>query len=314
MPQIDPARKKRLEESFVKHAALAQLYRWCGHHELGGSDHADPSDLLSEDAVVKLADGTVCRARDYWAAALEFPSACRNAHVLKSHHLDVMSDGRITLTATLDRYHVSSLSSAGVRNTPTRCKAVMTPLAGTLPRFAKIEISKEATQETKRFEYSPARNRLLSLVHYFTSLVENPARDSVPFREVLTDDFALHYVEPPVSTHAMLDAWVTGRLASVIASNHVIHDVAFEPVGQDDYAVTIVMESEALFPDGSGIISKNSQNWLVTDNAAERFARIKHVRIDRDAVHRFDVPDAGPEQCTSSREAPGMSGQEESTQ
>lgn len=249
MPEIDPARKKRLEESFIKHAALAQLYRWCQ-----GPEHGP--------------------------------------YALNSYTLDVMPDGRIALTAELDGYQDGALPGGATRRTPIYCTAELTPLDGTLPRIARIETSQGTGGRTGLFEAPGTRNRLLSLVHYFTSLVENPARDPAPFREVLTDDFALHYVEPPVSTHAMLDEWVTGRLASVVASNHRIHEISFEIADDDEYAVTVAMESEALFPDGSGIISKNRQSWRVIDNTAERFARIREVRIERDDMRRFDLPEA----------------------
>jgi hypothetical protein len=243
-PQIDPARKKRLEESFIRHAALAELHRWCQARKPG-------------------------------------------AHGVRSHSLDVMPDGRVAVTAELDRYDVDGT----VRIATVGFKAEMT-LDGSLPRFARTEISSAEDGEGGAFDDPYLRNRLLSLVHYFTSLVENPARDPEPFREVLAEGFALHYVEPPISSLPMLDDWVTGRLASVVASNHVIHDVSFEPAGADEYIVTVVMESEALFPDGSGIISKNRQSWSVVDDVSERFARISEVRIERDDVHRFDLPEA----------------------
>jgi len=241
-PQIDPARKKRLEESFVKHAALAQFYRWC-------------------------------------------QSRNPHAHGVRSHHVDVGPDGCIALTAELDRYEGTAYK------TPMRCAAKMAPVDGALPGLVEMEVVPVGNVQTGNFDDPHATNRVMSLIHHFTSLVENPARDPDPFRELLVDDFALHYVDPPVAGWAMLDDWVTGRLASVVASQHLIHDVSFR-AGRSGYVATIAMESEALFPDSSGIISKNRQTWRIVDDPAENYARIREVRIDRDAVHRFDLPDA----------------------
>lgn len=181
----------------------------------------------------------------------------------------------------------AELGSDDPRTNPTRCHAEMTALDPTLPHLVNVD-GAPAPADASPFN---ARNRLLSLIHYFTSLVENPARDPAPFRELLADNFALHYVDPPVSSFAMLNDWVTGRLASVVASNHMIHDVSFDTVGDSEYLVTVAMESEALFPDGSGIISKNRQSWRVIDDASERFARIAEIRIERDDVRRFDLPE-----------------------
>lgn len=233
MRPIEPARKKRLEESFIKHAALARFHRWCA----------------------------------------------LNAHAVRSSAVEILPDGRITLTVELE--------SEDAHTSPARCRAEMTALDGTLPHLVNVDGAR-APVGALPFD---ARNRLLSLIHYFTSLVENPARDPTPFRELLTENFALHYVDPPISSLAMLDDWVTGRLASVVASNHMIHDVSFEMVGDGEYLVTVAMESEALFPDGSGIISKNRQSWRVIDDASERFARIAEIQIERDDVRRFDLPE-----------------------
>lgn len=236
---IEPARRKRLEESFIKHAALARFHLWCE----------------------------------------------RNAHAVQSTAVEILPGGRIALTAELGRHDDDGPAT---RKPPARCHAEMTALDGTLPHLVDVDGAPAPATALS----SDARNRLLSLIHYFTSLVENPARDPAPFHEVLTDNFALHYIDPPVSTHAMLDDWVTGRLASVVASNHRIHDVSFETTGDGVYLVTVAMESEALFPDGSGVISKNRQSWRVIDDPSERFARIAEIRIERDDVHRFDLPEA----------------------
>lgn len=241
---IEPARKKRLEESFIKHAALARFHLWC---EL-------------------------------------------EAHAVRSSTVEILPSGRIALTAELDRQHDDG-PSAG--KNPVRCRVEMTALDGTLPHLVDVDIASAGVNKAAAPIALDARNRLLSLIHYFTSLVENPARDPGPFRELLADNFALHYVDPPISNFAMLDDWVTGRLASVVASNHRIHDVSFEATGDKAFLVTVAMESEALFPDGSGVISNNRQSWRVIDDPSERFARIGEIRIERDDVHRFDLPEAG---------------------
>lgn len=236
---IEPARKKRLEESFIKHAALAVFHRWCG----------------------------------------------LNAHAVQSSAVEISPSGRITLTAELDGHDDGDTTAPNMG--PVSCRAEMTALDGSLPHLIDVEFAPASTTALP----PDARNRLLSLIHYFTSLVENPARDPVPFRELLAANFALHYVDPPISTDAMLDDWVTGRLASVVASNHMIHEVSFEAAGDGQFLVTVAMESEALFPDGSGVISKNRQSWHVSDDPSERFPRICEVRIERDDVRRFDLPE-----------------------
>lgn len=144
-----------------------------------------------------------------------------------------------------------------------------------------------AAQRASELDPVCVDNRIRSLVHRFTSLVEDPRRDPAPFHELLATGFRLHFTEPPVDNFEALAAWVAGPLSSVVASCHVITSVAVEPLGDHEYSATIGMQSEALFPDGSGIESRNSQTWTVTDDRSERYARIRKIAIRRDEVRRF---------------------------
>lgn len=233
-------RMKRLEESFIKHAALARFHQWCEH----------------------------------------------KSYVVHASTVEIRPSGCIWVAAKID-------CCGGDGNRALLCRAEMTALDGTLPHLIDVDLALSDSDEVSAPIALGRRNRLLSLIHYFTSLVENPARDPAPFRELLAENFALYYVDPPISTHAMLDDWVTGRLASVVASHHRIDDVSFEAPGENRFLVRVAMESEALFPDGSGVISRNRQSWRILDDPAERFARIEDIRIERDEVRRFDLPKAG---------------------
>ena len=136
-------------------------------------------------------------------------------------------------------------------------------------------------------EHYRSANRILSLVHYFTSLVEDPRRDPIPFREVLAEGFRLHYVEPPIDSFEALAAWVAGPLSSVVASTHAISDLVATRLHDSEYSATLAMHSVALFPDGSGIESRNTQAWTIVDDGSERFARIRQITIQRIDMRRF---------------------------
>jgi len=143
------------------------------------------------------------------------------------------------------------------------------------------------TKHAALAEHYRSENRIRSLVHYFTSLVEDPRRDPVAFREVLAAGFRLHYIEPPIDSYDALAAWVAGPLSSVVASTHAISDLVVSRLSDREYSATLAMHSEALFPDGSGIESRNTQAWTVVDDVGERFARIAEITIQRIDVRRF---------------------------
>ena len=61
------------------------------------------------------------------------------------------------------------------------------------------------------------------------------------------------------------------------------------------HGLLVRMTSQALFPDGSGAISRNVQTWLLRDAAGNRFPRIAGISIARDAVEFFGpAPDFEP--------------------
>lgn len=252
MTETAQERERRLRQSYLKHAALAQLYRWWQYY-------------------------------DDSAAGLPH----RDAHFLKASAVHVQNDGAVTISAQVEHLNLGSEMDGGVMRSTAHCSAVLRPTTAALPKITEIRIDDEDPEPADGFKPAYPENRVRSLVHYFTALVENPGRDPLPFRELLAPGFRLHFAAPPIDSFDALTAWVAGPLSSVVASTHVISGVALERLGERDYAATIDMQSEAMFPDGSGIASRNTQTWTVTDDKSERFARITKITIRRDAVRRF---------------------------
>lgn len=243
-----------LRDSFVRHAARAQLYRFLDYA-------ARPVEAAA--ALIDLAADTAA------SAALK-----RDGPVLTPGLTDATFDvkpDRVTCR--------SPTLHAALRRDDTF-----------LPRIV------EAVIEGQSGVPSGTAHRVSSAVHYFFALVENPARDPAPFGELLAKRFSLGYTAEPLTDLAAVSNWVTGRLASVVASEHAIHRLAVMDLGGDRYQAEVAMKSQALFPDGSGAISRNTQRWTLTDEPArDRFPRIAEILIDRDAVEFFGpAPDFAP--------------------
>lgn len=244
-------REQRLRQSYIKHAALAQLHRWWQYYD---------------------------------DSAAGLPNT--DAHFLKASTVHVQNDGAVTISAEVERLTRGRDTDGGVMRSTTHCSAVLRPTDAVLPKITEIRIADDDLEPAAEFRPAYPQNRIRSLVHYFTALVENPGRDPQPFRELLAPGFRLHFVEPAVDSFDALTAWVAGPLSSVVASTHVVSGIGLERLGERDYAATIDMQSEALFPDGSGVASRNSQTWTVIDDKSERFARIAKIAIRRDEVRR----------------------------
>lgn len=250
----------QLHDSFIRHAARAQLYRYLDYAARPQAAGAVLLDILADDAPV---------------TSFTVPEPV-SADDLNDCSINVGNDDTVAVAGT----------GASLRATLRRGREF-------LPRLTEIAIGAGASGRA-----GSAAHRARSTVHYFIALVENPARDPEPFREILADAFSLHYTAEPLTEFDAVRSWVTGRLASVVASEHDIHSIVVKDNGKGYYNAEVTMKSQALFPDGSGAISCNTQHWTMTDDPAnDRFPRVTEILIDRDAVAFFGpAPDYEPRQ------------------
>jgi hypothetical protein len=250
--------ERRLRESYVKHAARAQLYRlW--------------ASIQEGTCVKELLEGTEAKER---VLLPPDPGA-----------LPSVADIAIALEAG------NSISFASAQD---EVFGRFARGAAVLPRLTAFSSTKPGTTRL-----SAAAHRACGTVHYFIALVENPERDPKPFRELLAADFDLGYTATPMKDLAALDAWVAGPLSSVVASEHDIHSIQVRDLGADRSIAAVAMTSQALFPDGSGAISRNTQNWTLDHGTGECFPRVMEISIARDAVEFF-----GPAPLFEPRERP----------
>nr|WP_321510285.1 hypothetical protein [uncultured Hyphomonas sp.] len=283
----DAETEKRLRESYIKHATLAQLHRWFQYFENAECGLANHVDTLDDEVSARAIDTNTSGLKAYLEAITPPVARRRKAHVLKNQSIDISADGSIHLKAEIDILIPDQMSKGNVLRLPAEFEAILAPTQTVLPKFTEIRITQSGPEQTPEYQETYQNHRVRSLVHHFTAIVEDPSRNPEPFREVLSDEFSLNYTETPMTDFESVKAWVAGALSSVVASNHQIHDVSFEVTTHGDYLITVRMESRALFPDGSGITSKNTQTWTLTDNPADRFPKIRKIIIDRDEVRRI---------------------------
>lgn len=282
----DIVSEQQLRDSYRKHATLAQLNRLWQFQELPASGLDNLLDMMVPDVGIHSSHLDV-RGHDQLRAAMaQIPIDWRAGHILKDCQI-ALEPGASTLEATIG--YLTEDAAGNVATAEARYSATFVLGGDLLPKLARIDVVQGDANATGRFVDMFVEHRVRSAVHYFFALVENPARDAEPFLELLADDFRLHFTANPIADHEALRAWVAGPLSSVIASEHDLHSVTCKEVGQDTYAVEIRMKSQAMFPDKSGAISRNTQRWIMTDTITERFPRIVEIQIDRDSVVRFDT-------------------------
>lgn len=283
----DIVSEQRLRESYRRHATLAQLNRMWLYQERPASGLANLFDMMTPDVNISSVHLDVHGHAELRDAMAQIPVDWRAGHILMEHRIEV-GPGYADLAASIG--YLTESADGAVTTADADYAARFIETDRLLPKLARIEVTQgDGRPADEGFVDMFGLHRVRSAVHYFFALVENPAREVEPFSELLADGFALHYRDEPIDTRKALQAWVAGPLSSVVASEHELHSVTCREVESGGYEVEISMKSQAMFPDGSGAISRNKQHWKMTDDISERFPRIVEVLIDRDSVVRFDA-------------------------
>ena len=282
----DVVSERQLRESFRSHATLAQLNRLWQFQERPASGLANLLDMMMPDVAIHSSHLDVRGHDELKAAMAAIPIDWRAGHALKNWHISV-EPLETRLEATIG--YMTEDSQGSVATAEAHYVATFGETEALLPKLVRIDVVQGESHPGGRFVDMFVEHRVRSAVHYFFALVENPARDAGPFADLLAEDFELHFTPEPMTSHAGVRDWVAGPLSSVIASEHDLHSVMVNDAGSGHYLVEIKMKSQAMFPDGSGAISRNTQRWKMRDDVTERFPRIVDIRIDRDSVVRFDA-------------------------
>lgn len=124
------------------------------------------------------------------------------------------------------------------------------------------------------------RTRLLTVVHRWLELVENPNRTAEPFKEIVADEIYFDFSSGAIETFEDLTAWINGPASSVAHSKHDLSDFSFEAIGDNQYELNVTMDWHGLLPDGQRMNAKTQHNWTVVDNPSEIFARIKTINVE----------------------------------
>lgn len=264
-------REQRLRQSPARHAALAQLHRWCQWRDEALRGRPAPVDLFDRSACT----GTTIHPEGPFHLCLP--------------RVRGPESGVISIDATLEQFGAAPRPGERLPRSISTCSATLRQGDGTLPKILALTLGRGEADRVDPIAPEDPAHRVRSLVHYFTALVEDPRRDAKPFAELLADPFRLDYLDPPLDTLDALASWVAGPLSSVLASSHSISDLRVHATGPDEYTASMTMASEALFPDGSGFYSRNTQRWIVIDDARERFPRIRHIAITREPSRRFQA-------------------------
>ena len=269
-----------ITEGYRKHAAMAQFHRWYQVYERPDGGLNNALDILARDVSVKSGLGEAVGLGQYAARVMQLPDTWRNAHSLKDADIAVAGDGTMRLTADITYLNEGMNPDGTVREADLSYTMTLVPTDTVLPRFRTIEIAQNSDGEAGAFVDAYAENRMRSLVHYWLALIEDPARDPEPVREILAEDFSLNFTSGALTDFEGFRAWLAGPGSQVSASTHGIGNFSARETGNGTYALTVDFDWAGVTPDGTNLVAKTRHNWTATNDPTERFARIRTMDVE----------------------------------
>ncbi len=268
-----------IRQGYLRHAALCQLHRWYLFYEEPRTGLKNQLDLLASDVIVRSGLGEARGHDAYESRVKQLPLTWENAHHIKSTDVAIADDGQMRLTAAVTYLNRGMLPDGDVRKAELTYETTLSPTENLLPRFSTIGIRQDSEGQSDNFTPEYAANRLLSLVHYWFAIIEDPKRDPAPAREIFADGFSLNFSTGPISSFEGFKAWLAGPGSQVAASTHEIADFKCAEAPDGIYKISMDLDWEGILPNGAEMIAKTQHVWTVENDPAERFAQIKSVDV-----------------------------------
>ncbi|MFF3460673.1 hypothetical protein ACFYXH_41695 [Streptomyces sp. NPDC002730] len=259
--------------------ALAVLYRWYSFYETDDKDFDHQGELLTDDFVMvrpREAGMPDSSGRHAYLESLRGAYAGQsNAHHLRG--IEVSSTGERTATATVNydfQTHGPQLNGAALLRYDL--ELVQDP-AEHLPRLTRVAEQILARQEAP-FQ-AAYTNRARAFVHYWLSLLEQPATDAEPLRELLADDVSMHLSDGrTLSAFGEIAAWYTTTVNQVDISTHRISDfkITAEPGG--DYHLTMDFAWQGVTRAGQPMTARTHHQWTLQETG-EWYLRLLDFKV-----------------------------------
>jgi hypothetical protein len=270
---------QEIEQGYIRHATLTQLHRWYQVYENSEIDIANQLDILSQDIKLKSGLGEATGHEAYKTRISQLPKTWQNAHFVR-HPKITFEDTSIQLELDITYLNVGMKPDGSVRSAELHYSTKLEPTDTVLPRFSSIEITQLNESLTDSFKPAYADNRLLSLVHYWLTLTEDPARNPEPVKEILADTFVLNFSSGAITDFEGFKAWLAGPGSQVRTSTHELSNFSRKELGNHHYSLQVDFAWQGILPTEAQMVVKTRHTWAVIDNPKERFARIQRMDVE----------------------------------
>lgn len=269
-----------IKEGYKRHAALTQLHRWYTFYENPEADIAHQLAILDENVALKSALGEASGHDAYVSRVEQLPGTWQNAHFTRTPDISISDNGSIQMNLEITYQNVGMLPNGAVRQADLAYTTELKPTDTVLPQFTSITIEPIGEPTSGTFKSAYGENRLLALVHYWLALIEDPARNPEPVRELLAKEFSLNFSSGAVTDFEGFKTWLAGPASQVAASTHVLSNFSYKELGEGQFSLMVDFDWEGILPDGKQMIAKTRHSWKVVDDPAEAFARIRSMDVE----------------------------------
>jgi hypothetical protein len=208
---------QEIHQGYIKHAAMAQIHRWYQIYENPDSAIENQIDILVADIKLKSGLGEATGHDAYRQRIAQLPKTWKNAHFIKDATVQIRPDGLIDLNLGLVYLNHGMKQDGSIRSANLTYATTLIPTGSVLPQFTKVEITQLDEGTVPEFKVAYPENRMLSLMHYWLALIEDPARRLEPFKEVLADGFELQFSSVKVTNFAEFEKWLRPPLRLPLA-------------------------------------------------------------------------------------------------
>ncbi|GHB28062.1 hypothetical protein GCM10007094_15650 [Pseudovibrio japonicus] len=269
-----------VRQSYQAHAAATQLLRWYQFYENTEASFENQLDILQDDVTITSTTGTANGHDEYKDRVAQIPSSWKNSHNLTDFNPTIDEDGNIQINASIIYQNIGMAEDGATVAYNIAYTTKLTPSDELLPKFSEITLTLGDPADAGTFTNLYPKNRLLSLAHYWMTLVEDPQRNAEPFREILAADFNIDFGRGAITTFDGFAEWIAGPASSVSASRHELQNFSYKELGDNRYELTVDLDWTGILPNDAWMTAKTRHTWTVSDNPQERFARIEKINVE----------------------------------
>ncbi|MEU3352472.1 hypothetical protein [Streptomyces sp. NPDC037389] len=269
-----------LTDASFEHRVRTVVHRWYTCYETERKNLAHHGELLTPGFVLHRAPESglpdVAGRQAYLDGLPHAYPGQANAHHLRGIELTPADDTTVKAVVTHDfETRGPSLDGAAVIRYDFELVRDATEWLPRITTFTEQVVSRHEAPFTEAY----GENRVRAFLHYWLSLLEQPAADAEPLRELIADDLEMTLSDGRVlRTFEEVSAWYAGARDLVDVSIHHVHDLTVTPGADRTHDLTMEFAWQGIAKSGRPMTARTRHAWTLTETD-ERYLRLSRFHV-----------------------------------